>query len=167
LIPVISIIGHHNAGKTLLLSRLIESLTERGLVVGAVKHAPHLDDLDARGSDSDRFREVGADRVLLLGRTTASLTWDFSKSQQLEDHVDSLFLGCDLVLVEGLKSGPFPKIEVYRRNREIREDPLAGEIDVFAVVSDESLALPDGTRQFGARDAEAIADMLEAMFLAP
>ena len=165
MIPVVSIIGHHNAGKTRFLARLIETLTERGLVVGAAKHAPHLEDLDVPGSDSHRLREMGADRVLLMGQSSASLTWTHTESKHLEELVDSLFKGCDLVLVEGMKTGPFPKLEVYRRNREIREDPLAGEIDVFAVVCDEPLTLPDGTRQFGTRDTEVVADLLETTYV--
>jgi molybdopterin-guanine dinucleotide biosynthesis protein len=70
-----------------------------------------------------------------------------------------------MILVEGLKHGPFPKIEVFRRSAQVPQEPLAGEIDVIAVVSDASIALPDGTASFSHRAIEAIADFLEERFL--
>ena len=166
MIPVISFIGHHNAGKTRLLSQLVETLTERGLRVGAVKHAPHgivADEPD--GTDSRQLREAGAHRMLLLGRDTAVLTWAQPSIEDLEATIQRLFADCDLVLIEGLKRGPFPKIEVFRRTGKIPQEPLAGAIDVVAVVSDAAIALPDGTASFSPRNHEALADFLETQFL--
>ena len=165
MIPVVSFIGHHNAGKTRLLTRLVETLTERGLRVGAVKHAPHLVVADPPGTDSQQLREAGAHRMLLLGSESAVLTWAQPSIEDLESDIQRLFSDCDLVLIEGLKRGPFPKIEVFRRTGEIPQEPLAGDVEVIAVVSDAAIALPDGTASFSPRDREAIADYLEMRFL--
>lgn len=165
MIPVISFIGHHNAGKTRLLTRLVETLTERGLRVGAVKHAPHLATADPEGTDSQQLRESGAHRMLLLGSDSAVLTWSLPSLEDLESELQRLFSDCDLVLIEGLKQGPFPKIEVFRRTGKIPQEPLAGEIDVIAVVSDAAIALPDGTSSFSPRDRDGLADFLETRFL--
>jgi molybdopterin-guanine dinucleotide biosynthesis protein MobB len=165
MIPVISFIGHHNAGKTRLLTRLVETLTERGLRVGAAKHAPHVIVADTPGSDSQLLREAGAHRMLLLGSDSAVLTWTHPAGKDLEPEIQRLFCDCDLVLIEGLKHGPFPKIEVFRRTGKIPQEPLAGDIDVIAVVSDAAIALPDGTASFSPRNREAIADFLEMRFL--
>ncbi len=164
MLPIVSFIGHHNAGKTRLLIRLIETLSERGLRAGAVKHSPHLDIADPVGTDSQRLREAGAERLLLLGEATAVLSWPTPSLERLELEIPRLFADCDLVLVEGLKRGPFPKIEVYRRTGKVPHEPLAGEIDVLAVVSDAAIALPDGTRKFSPRDCAGIADFLETQF---
>ena len=59
---VISFIGHHNSGKTTIITQVITSLLERGFRVGAVKHAPQLDDLDSADTDSARLRDAGAGR---------------------------------------------------------------------------------------------------------
>jgi len=165
MIPVVSFIGHHNAGKTRLLARLVETLTERGLRVGAVKHAPHLAVADPPGTDSQQLREAGANRMLLLGSESAVLTWAQPSIEDLESEIQQLFSDCDLVLIEGLKHGPFPKIEVFRRTGDIPQEPLAGEVEVIAVVSDAAIALPDGTASFSPRNREAIADYLEMRFL--
>lgn len=165
MIPMVSFIGHHNAGKTRLLTRLIETLTERGLRIGAVKHAPHLSLPDASGTDSFQLRQAGARRTLLLGTDSATLSWSPFSLETLPSDLPNLFPDCDLILIEGLKSGPFPKIEVFRRLGQAAQEPLAGEIDVLAVVSDASLALPDGTASFSPRDLDGIADFLEKTFL--
>jgi len=165
MIPVISFIGHHNAGKTRLLTRLVETLTERGLRVGAVKHAPHLTAADPEGTDSQQLREAGAHRMLLLGSESAVLTWPLPSLEELESELQRLFSDCDLVLVEGLKRGPFPKIEVFRRTGKIPQEPLAGEIDVIAVVTDAAIAVPDGTFHFSPHDRDGLADFLETRFL--
>lgn len=165
MIPVVSFIGHHNAGKTRLLTRLVETLSERGIRVGAVKHAPHLEAADPPGTDSQQLREAGAHRMLLLGGDSAVLTWSQPSVEELELEIQRLFSGCEIVLVEGLKHGPFPKIEVFRRTGQVPQEPLAGEIDVIAVVSDAAIALPDGTATFSPSDQERIADFLETRFL--
>lgn len=165
MIPVVSFIGHHNAGKTRLLSRLVTTLTERGLRVGAVKHAPHLEVADPPGTDSQQLREAGVRRMLLLGSNSAVFTWPLPSIEDLETEIQRLFSDCDIVLIEGLKHGPFPKVEVFRRTGQVAQEPLAGEIDVIAVVSDATIALPDGTANFSSRDQEGIANFLETRFL--
>ena len=165
MIPIVSFIGHHNAGKTQLLTRLVATLSERGIRVGVVKHAPNLEVADPLGTDSQQLREAGAQRMLLLGSDAAVLTWPQPSIEELELEIQRLFSGCDIVLVEGLKHGPFPKIEVFRRTGKVAQEPLAGEIDVIAVVSDATVALPDGTASFSPLDRDGIADFLETQFL--
>lgn len=161
MIPTVSIIGRHDSGKTRLIVRLIPALTARGLHVGTVKHAPHLEELDATGSDSAAHFDAGARRVLLRGARTSGLFWSHDP-EPLSLEIDRLFTGCDLVLVEGGKSDPYPKIEVFRKGTDLAEGPLAGEIDVLAVVTDDRVALPDDVEILPTRDLERIADLIEA-----
>lgn len=165
MIHAVSFIGHHDSGKTRLLSRLIPHLVERGFRVGAVKHAPLLVTPDDSGTDSGMLRAAGAEPVLLLGESDAVLTWKRSPEEEIEALIDRLFPDCDLVLVEGLKRGPLPKIEVFRRGRKIAREPLAGEIDVLAVITDDRIAAPDGTAILSPRDLPGIADLLESTLL--
>jgi len=165
MIPAVSFIGHHDSGKTRLLSRLIPYFVERGFHVGAVKHAPHLVAPDDSGTDTGTLGAAGAEPVLLLGESDAVLTWKRSPEEEIEGLIDRLFQDCDLVLVEGLKRGPLPKIEVFRRGREIAREPLAGEIDVLAVITDDRIAAPDGTAILSPRDLLGIADLLESTLL--
>jgi len=165
MIPAVSFIGHHDSGKTRLLSRLIPFLVDRGVRVGAVKHAPHLAAAEEPGTDSGALAAAGAEPVLLLGESDAVLRWRRSPEEGIERLIDRLFPDCDLVLVEGLKRGPFPKIEVFRRGRETAREPLAGEIDVIAVVTDDRIAAPDGTAVLSPNDLPGIADLLESILL--
>jgi len=164
MIPAVSFIGHHNSGKTSLLAQVITILLERGYRVGAVKHAPQLADLDSPDTDSARLREAGAEQTLLVSDDTCALFWDSDPKEPIERLIERLFTGYDLVLVEGYKHGPFPKIEVYRR-LETRADPLAGEVEVIAVVTKEKVALPDGVKVFSPRRPDEVADFIEAKFL--
>ncbi len=161
----ISIIGHHDSGKTQLLARLIPYLIERGLRVGAVKHAPHLDAPDNPATDSGILEAAGARPVLLLGEDQAILRWRRPPEEDVAPLIDRMFPDCDLVMIEGMKRGPFPKIEVFQRGRGIAREPLAGEIDVVAVVADERVAVPDDTVVLSPADLPGIADLIESIAL--
>lgn len=167
MIPAVAVIGHHDSGKTRVVVALVQRLVELGYRVGTVKHSPDLSEIDVPGADSARHREAGAARTLLCGETTSALFFASGETDDLARDLDSLFVGCDLVLVEGYKHGPWPKIEVFRRGRDLRREPLAGEIDVLAVVTDEHVALPDGVRRFGSREIERLTDFVEALIAGP
>src|SRR5574337_193553 len=86
---VFGIAGFSGAGKTTLIERLIPEFTGRGLKVSVIKHAHHGFDLDHPGKDSYRHRQAGATEVLMLSANR-------------------------LVLMEGFKAAPVPKVEVHR-----------------------------------------------------
>jgi len=160
--PIVSIIGHHNSGKTRLITRVLPVLTARGLRVATAKHSPHLETIDAPGADSAQHLAAGADRVLLRGERSSALFWRHGASS-LTLEVERLLGDADLVLVEGGKSLSFPKIEVFRRGSELTREPLAGEIDVAAVVTDERVPLPDEIYVFSTRDLGEISDLIEVL----
>jgi len=160
-VKVISIIGHRKTGKTRLIEELIPIFQARGYRVGTVKHAPHTDVLGPPDTDSARHRLAGAERTLLLGEGGAALFFD--PEGPLEGVIEGAFPGFDLILVEGYKHGPFPKLEVFRPSRKLRTEPLAGKIDVLAVVTDAHVALPDGVAILSPRRPEEIADLIEGL----
>jgi len=161
---VVSFIGHHNSGKTTLLAQVITILLERGYRVGAVKHAPHLEEMDSPDADSTRLHDAGAEQTLLVSENTCALFWDTDPDEAIERLIERLFAGYDLVLVEGYKHGPFPKIEIYRR-LDTRADPLAGEVEAMAVVTKEKVAVPDGVKVLSPRRPDEVADFIEETFL--
>ena len=98
-----------------MLEKLIPQLTARGLKVSVIKHAHHGFDIDRPGKDSYRHREAGATEVLLSCGDRWALMHE--RRDEVEPTLNELIghlSPCDLVLIEGFKQEPVPKLEVYR-----------------------------------------------------
>lgn len=113
---LVSIIGRHNAGKTTLLVALAAELVRRKLRVMTLKHGSHPAALDTEGKDTWRhWHEGRAERVLLEGPGERLLL------ERTPAEADPVTLarryldGADIVLAEGFRAHPLPKIEVHRR----------------------------------------------------
>ncbi|MCL6607898.1 MAG: molybdopterin-guanine dinucleotide biosynthesis protein B [Geminicoccaceae bacterium] len=136
---VIGVVGWKNNGKTTLVCRLVAHFVARGLEVSTVKHAHHTVDIDQPGKDSFRHREAGAREVVLATARRWALIHELRDEPEppLEAILAKL-QPVDLVIVEGFKRFPHPKIEVHRRERGTpllaHEDPT-----IVAVASDEPL----------------------------
>jgi molybdopterin-guanine dinucleotide biosynthesis protein B len=112
---VIGLAGWSGAGKTTLLTRLIPHLLKEGLSLSAIKHAHHDFDVDVPGKDSWRHREAGATEVLVSSDRRWALMHELHEAPEL--HLFELLqklTPVDLVVVEGFKREPLPKIEVHR-----------------------------------------------------
>ncbi|MCK6545722.1 molybdopterin-guanine dinucleotide biosynthesis protein B [Myxococcota bacterium] len=112
---VLGIRGWSGSGKTTLLTRLIPALVARGLRVSTIKHAHHGFDADTPGKDSHRHREAGATEVLVTSATRYALFHELRGAPEpsLFELVDRM-TAVDLVLVEGFREQPHPKLEVWR-----------------------------------------------------
>jgi molybdopterin-guanine dinucleotide biosynthesis adapter protein len=128
--------GWSGSGKTTLISRLIPALARRGLTISTVKHAHHSFDVDQPGKDSHEHRRAGAVEVMVSSANRWALMHENRGAD--EPGLDALLARMapvDLVLVEGFKRLPIPKLEVYRPSLG---KPLLCEQDphVVAVASD-------------------------------
>ena len=108
MLPVISIVGHSNVGKTTVLERLIPELRSRGYRVGAVKHSHHGVDLDTPGTDSHRLAEAEADPAALASSGRLWVTHALDKELPPQAIADWFFTDVDLMRTEGYKRGPHP-----------------------------------------------------------
>ena len=140
---LVAFVGGHDSGKTTLLLDLVPRLRARGLVVGAVKHTSRDLQDDQPGKDSQRLGESGADIWALVtpGRATVRRRVD---GADLPELLRRDFRDCDLVLVEGFKELPIPKIEVTRAGAA--RPPISA---VLARVSDEPATDSIPTYRFG------------------
>ena len=155
---VFGIAGYSGSGKTTLLEKLIPQFTARGLRVSVIKHAHHGFDIDRPGKDSYRHREAGASEVLLSCTDRGALMRERRGGSDVTlDELLARLAPCDLVLVEGFKQEPIPKLEVYRP--ENGKPPLFPErSDIVAVASNVALAV--SLPRLALDDVAAIADFV-------
>lgn len=112
---IFGVAGHSGMGKTTLLERLVPEIASRGLMVSLIKHSHKNIDIDRPGKDSYRLREAGCKEVLLMGNDRWALMHELRGAAEPPlDYLLDRMQQCDLVLIEGFKSGNFPKIEVWR-----------------------------------------------------
>lgn len=157
---VYGVTGWKNTGKTTLTERLVAELVGQGLRVSTVKHAHHATDIDHPGRDSHRHRMAGAAQVIVASPVRWALMTELRDAPEppLSELLAHL-APCDLVLVEGYKTAPHPKIETHRqaagRDLLARANPT-----IRAVASDAPLdcAVP----RFDLDDIAGIAAFLRA-----
>ena len=156
---IFGVAGYSGSGKTTLIEKLIPRFTAKGLRVSLIKHAHHTFDVDQQGKDSWRHRHAGCQEVLVTSSRRWALMHELRGAaepalQELTQHLSD----CDLLLIEGFKREPIPKLEVYR---SVVGEPLLFPHDehIVAVASDARVdtRLP----QFLLDDIAAIADFIE------
>src|SRR5262245_28065669 len=158
--PVIGVAGWKNSGKTTLVTRLIADLVGRGLKVATVKHAHHDFQIDDGAADSARHRRAGAAQVAVVSAKRWALIRELGGEPEPPlDAVIGRLDPCDLVIVEGYKTAPIPKIEV-RRLAAAHAAPLAAaDPNVIAVAADH--ACDGGARPvFALDDIAGVADFI-------
>jgi molybdopterin-guanine dinucleotide biosynthesis adapter protein len=128
--------GWSGSGKTTLIEQLIPRFVKHGLRVSLIKHAHHTFDVDHAGKDSYRHRQAGAQEILVTSSRRWVLMHELRGEAEpaFEEHVKRVS-PCDLLLVEGFKHAPIPKLEVWRKETG---EPLLHPNDahIVAVASD-------------------------------
>ncbi len=129
------IIGHAGCGKTTLITDLIAGLIENGIRVGSMKHSSHVHELDKPGKDSYSHRQAGAVPVSMVTQTMSAVYLPRTPSYTPQKLLDTFYANVDIVLIEGWISGPYDKIEVWRKS--VERPPLFSSVQqVVALVSD-------------------------------
>jgi molybdopterin-guanine dinucleotide biosynthesis protein MobB len=142
-IMTVSFVAKSGTGKTTLLEKVIVCLKERGYRVGVIKHDAHRFDIDHPGKDSYRLTAAGADTMLISSPEKLAMVKKHACSPPIEELISTYFADVDIVLTEGFKKSPMPKIELHRKERSdkllcrgVENDP-----NLVAVASDEPLDL--------------------------
>jgi molybdopterin-guanine dinucleotide biosynthesis protein B len=157
---VIGFAGWSRAGKTMLIVKLIPELKRRGLSVSTIKHAHHNFDLDQPGKDSYEHRAAGAEEVLVASANRVALMRELRGAPEPSlGELLRLLKDVDLVLVEGFKRDPLPKIEVFRTANG--KPPLyPDDRNIVALISD--VARSGGLPHASIDDIPAAADLVLA-----
>ena len=159
---VIGLAGFSGAGKTTLVEKLIPLLVARGHSIATIKHAHHAFDADIEGKDSWRHRQAGASQVLVSSKKRrVHFTETADETEASLDTLLAALAPSDIVLVEGFKNDPIPKIEIRRQGMDspalYPKNP-----HILAVATDTPLTdcpLP----QLNINDPRAIADFIADM----
>lgn len=161
MIPVVSVVGKSNTGKTTFLEKLITELKKRGYKVAVIKHNVHDFEIDHPGKDTYRHAQAGADAVVIASSHKMAIVKKLDEELSVYEVIDTLGFRYDIILTEGYKRGPFPKIEVSRK--EASQELISEESELIAIVTDNVFAID--RPHFGLDDAKGVADFLEARYL--
>ncbi len=162
MIPIVSIIGKSNTGKTTLIEGLIREITHRGYRVATIKHNRHGFEIDHEGKDSWKHRRAGAHLTVIASPEQVALIEDTKKDYAIAELRDRYISEVDIILIEGYKKNPYPKIEVYRK--EISGQPLATSDDnLIAIVTEDPVTVD--VPRFHKEDIVEITDLIVDLFL--
>jgi len=165
MIPIISIVGRSNAGKTTLIEKLIPELIRRGYRVATIKHDVHGFAVDHEGKDSWRHKKAGAHTAVISSPWKVAVIEDVERDHDPAELRDRYIRDVDIILSEGYKGSSHPKIEVFRAALE--SNLLCSPRDnlLIALASDQPLKA--GVPCFNINDVMGLVDLIEREFLTP
>ena len=140
--------------------RLVEEFTRRGFRVATVKHAHHDFQIDDAETDSARHRRAGAAQVAVVSRNRFAVVTELGGAPEPNfTEVVAMLAPADLIIVEGYKSEPIPKIELRRAAAQTRTPIAPADPHVIAVAADHP-ADGAGLPVFSLDDIAGIADLI-------
>jgi molybdopterin-guanine dinucleotide biosynthesis protein B len=158
---VIGFAGWSGAGKTTLIVKLIPELNRRGLSVSTIKHAHHNFDLDQPGKDSYEHRAAGAEEVVVASANRVALMRELRGAPEPSlGELLRLLKTVNLVLVEGFKRDPLPKIEISRAANG--KPPLYPEDENIVALISDAAARAGSLPHASIDDIAAAADLVLA-----
>jgi len=157
---IFGIAGWKNSGKTGLAVRLVTELTARGYKVSTIKHAHHDFDIDKVGADSYRHRQAGAHEVALVSGTRYAIMHELRGAiEPTLDEILARLAPCDIVLIEGYKREPVPKVEARRLDAANRTPLAPSDPHIRAIAADHAVA-DAGLPVFHLDDTTGVADFI-------
>lgn len=144
--------GPSNSGKTTLIVKIATQLQEEGLKVAIVKHDPCDKALfDKEGKDSYKFSQTGSEVAVVSPKRTTL----FKKETSTIEDIISMFSSFDILLVEGLKSIPLPRVCIQR---DIIDENYFDKSDCIA--TDGSIAKEDLPQNMTILDLNNITEII-------
>lgn len=136
MIPVLSVVGFSNSGKTTLVEKLVSELKKRGFRVAVIKHHHGDFEVDRPGKDTWRHAQAGADVVVMAAPGKVAMIEKIHEERSL-DEITAMIRGVDLIITEGYKKEHKPKIEVFRS--AVHKTIISPVEELLAIASDVPL----------------------------
>ncbi len=162
MIPILSIVGLSNSGKTTLLVEIVKELTARGFRVATIKHDAHSFDIDHKGKDSWRHKQSGAVVSVISSPAKIAVVQDTNRDHSLADIRETYIRYVDIIVSEGYKREDHPKIEVYRK--ELGRDPLCSDDAQLVAIAGDFFANSAGAPALSLNNPAALCDFIEERF---
>ncbi|MGA1861561.1 molybdopterin-guanine dinucleotide biosynthesis protein B [Deferribacter thermophilus] len=161
MIPVISIVGSSDCGKTTLIEKLLKIFKSKNYKVATIKHDVHGFDIDKEGKDTYRHKQSGAYSVIISSPWQYAIISDVDHELSIDELIFKLDNDIDLILTEGFKSANKPKIEVFRKEHS-QELLCKNNPTLIGVATDEpeNPELKNIKNIFDLNKPEEIADFL-------
>jgi molybdopterin-guanine dinucleotide biosynthesis protein B len=156
MIPIVSIVGKSDAGKTTLIEKLISELKRRGYRVATIKHDAHRFDIDHPGKDSYRHFHAGADWTVIGSPDKIASVRRLERELTL-DEIAAQISSVDVILTEGYKREARCRIEVSRQARA--SELISQPEELLAVAADYPIELD--VPVFDLDDAVGLVDLIE------
>ena len=160
--------GRKNSGKTTLVAALVRYFTQKGLNVATIKHAHHHFKIDHEGTDSDAHQKAGAQQTIIASaHCIAHIMHNKERDQQQRPKLDDLLAqlkDADIILIEGYKSEPLPKIICHAGGDAQGEDPLYHTLENVIAIASDMQVIGTSIPVFARNDIEMIARLVEQQF---
>jgi molybdopterin-guanine dinucleotide biosynthesis protein B len=162
---IVSVVGYKKSGKTTLVEQIIPLLKSKGYRFGVLKYTGEglPEEQEGKGKDTAKFRAAGADMVGLCGEDHFTLFKAGGHPALPLDRLAAFFFPeADLVLTEGFKKQPFPKIALLS---EGQEEKLLAEVKGVVLATVGPRPFRDDLPHFQPGEAGRIVELLEQRFL--
>ncbi len=161
-VPLVSIVGKSDSGKTTLVEGVVRELVARGWRVATCKHHIHEVDIDVPGKDSWRHARAGSCVAMISSPTQFARVEKLERERTLEEIVEAAG-DVDVVITEGFKRAGTVRIEVSRLGRS--DELISTPDELFALVTDNADVHPEGVPVFDLNDIAGVTDLIERTFL--
>jgi molybdopterin-guanine dinucleotide biosynthesis protein B len=165
MIPIVSIVGKSDAGKTTLLEKVVKELTSRGYRIATIKHDAHSFEIDHKGKDSWRHKKAGAAITVISSPTKLALVADTDHDLTISEIRETYMRGVDLIVTEGYKRETHPKIEVFRQ--EMHRGLLCVDDENLIAIAGAPPNPPQNVPVFDLDHIKPLCDFVEERFLKP
>lgn len=148
--------GPSNSGKTSLILKVAEILRE-DYALAIVKHDPSDKAVfDKEGKDSWKFAQTGAEVVV----TSPTRTTLFSKREKNIDEIITMLGNFDILLVEGLKTLPLPRLSVFRDKLDESYFAFSNALAIDDSIDVSDYEIPQHLTVLNLNDTPAIVDWI-------
>ena len=135
---ILLVVGRKKRGKTSLVEKLVPEFKRRGFKVGSIKYTTLDHQFDTPGKDSFRHAQAGAETTLILSPKSIALFSSDLRERSPSELFQLFFKDYDLIIGEGFKNSPYPKVEVLDSSKDM--EPLCCENDnLIALVCDKTI----------------------------